>query len=224
MSYNNVLIPTRNNALRHSPRMKLFCSNLCWSASLILVTALLLTATDARAQKGPYDYSNAEHRRSYLGVVDSNHFNKDVENLVGGMTGSLYDDLQYTLRLFPNHHRALNSMARLYRRGDGGTENAPRSLDDFFQAAIRFQPRDPMPHMIYAVHFQKLKDYDKALNYYQNAIKLELYSPSLHYNLGLLYAETEDYEKALYHAKQAYAMGYALPGLRNKLIKAEVWE
>lgn len=201
--------------------------------ALVILTAIaMLTSTEARAGSfagesyGPFDYANPEHRQRYLGVVDGNHFNEDVENLVKGQTGTVFGDIMYTLRIFPNHHRALNAMARLYHRDGGRPKNASTKvpLDVFFQRAFQFSPRDPIPHMIYAIYFQKAKEYDKALLYYQNAMILEPDSAELHYNLGLLYEEIGDYENSLYHAKKSYEMGYPLAGLRNKLIKAEVWE
>jgi len=212
--------------------MKLFFSAKFLPAFTIFAAIATLATTDARADSfagesyGPFDYSNHEHRQRYLGVVDGNHFNEDVENLVRGQTGTVFEDLMYTLRIFPNHHRALNAMARLYRRDGGFPIGADvlLPLDDFFQRAILFSPRDSIPHMVYAIHFHRAKEYDNALMYYQNALKLDPNSVELHYNLGLFYADIEDYEKSLHHAKKAYEMGHPLAGLRNKLIRAEVWE
>jgi len=177
-------------------------------------------------QYGPFDYSNPEHRRNYLAVVDGNHFNKDVQNLVRGQTGTLHHDIKYCLRIFPNHHPALDAMARLYRRDGGIPENAQpkEALDIYFQRAFMFSPMDPVPHMIYAVHFQKTKDHDTALTYYENAMKLGLDNVQLYYNLGLLHADMGNYEESLRMAKIAYEKGHPLPGLRNKLIQAGAWE
>ena len=212
--------------------MKLLFSAKFLPAFTIFAAIATLATADARADSfagesyGPFDYANPDHRRRYLDVVDGNHFNKDVENLVRGQTGTVFGDIMYTLRIFPNHHRALNAMARLYRRDGGPPIDASvrLPLDDFFQRAFLFSPRDPLPHMIYAIHFHKAKEYDNALIYYQNALKLDPDSVELHYNLGLFYAEIEDYEESLHHAKKAYEMGHPLAGLRNKLIRAEVWE
>jgi len=41
----------------------------------------------------------------------------------------------------------------------------------------------------------------------------------LHYALGLSYFESKDYEAAREHARKAYALGYPIPGLRDRLKK-----
>jgi len=231
MSYNpslnrNLQRPTDKKNLG----MNFLLPKVSWPAVTILVAVSVITApVDARAAEsitGPFDYTNAEHRLKHL-RVEKSHFTPDVENLVAGKTGTLYADLAYTLRTFPNHHRALNSMARLYRR-EGGPPRDPAliapPLEDYFTKAFKFSPRDAMPYMIFAVHQHKMKNYDKALENYQNAMKLGLDSAQLHNNMGLLYADRGDYENSLHHAQIAYEMGYPLPGLRDKLIKAGAWE
>jgi hypothetical protein len=46
---------------------------------------------------------------------------------------------------------------------------------------------------------------------------------NFHYNLGLAFLEIGDAERALKHAKRAYALGYRLPGLQNRLEKLGKW-
>ena len=61
---------------------------------------------------GPFDYRDPVSKRDNLPIVESFHFTPDVESLRHGRSGSVLGDLRYTLRAFPNHHRALKSMAR----------------------------------------------------------------------------------------------------------------
>lgn len=70
---------------------------------------------------GPFDYTDPETARpgKYgqsppLHLVEIAHFTPEVEHLVRGKSGAIYGDLDYTLRAFPNHHRALWSMVRYY--------------------------------------------------------------------------------------------------------------
>lgn len=59
---------------------------------------------------GPFDDRTA---RGYnLDVVGSYHFTPPVEALIRGASGTIGGDLDYTLRAFPNHHRALNATNR----------------------------------------------------------------------------------------------------------------
>ena len=58
---------------------------------------------------GPYDYTNPIHFREKLPIVEGAHFDAGVESLRGHLkknAGTLDGDLDYTLRAFPNHHRA----------------------------------------------------------------------------------------------------------------------
>ena len=62
---------------------------------------------------GPYDYRT---QRDKLLIVEQYHFTPSVENLIHGESGSLGNELSYTLNTSPNHHRALVAMMRLAER------------------------------------------------------------------------------------------------------------
>jgi hypothetical protein len=84
----------------------------------------LLGASGAGAQEscgslanavGPWDYRTASQQRREL--VELYHFRLDVETLAPGRSPiSIGADISYTLRAFPNHPRALISMANLGQR------------------------------------------------------------------------------------------------------------
>jgi hypothetical protein len=44
-----------------------------------------------------------------------------------------------------------------------------------------------------------------------------------HYNLGLEYLDQRRLDLANIHAQAAYALGYPLPGLKEKLVRAGQW-
>ena len=67
---------------------------------------------------GPFDYRTAEREAKVL--VEERHFPAVVETLTAGSTGSLAADIDYTLRVFPNHPRALMAMTRLAEREKAG--------------------------------------------------------------------------------------------------------
>lgn len=61
---------------------------------------------------GPFDYRDPAARAESLQVVERYHFTADVEMLRRGKaSANVLDDLNYTLRAFPNHHRALTEPA-----------------------------------------------------------------------------------------------------------------
>lgn len=175
---------------------------------------------------GPYDYTNPTHVREKLPVVESAHFNLDVESLKRGKTAALPGgDLDYVLRAFPNHHRALYSMARYtLQHGDRPIPPGARYTGNcYFERAIRFSPDDPKVRMVYGIFFSFQKDYPQAIEQLQSAISIDVNNAEAHYNLGLMYERTDNIELALKHARRAYDLGFPLNGLKNKLKRRGAW-
>lgn len=172
---------------------------------------------------GPFDYTDAGERSEKLPIVEQFHFNADVENLRRGQSSSIMGDLDYTLRAFPNHHRALNAMAR-YQLANPTAAVAPyRSADCYFNRAIRWRPGDGTVRMIYGTYLLKRGEREAALQRYQEAVQLLPDSAEAHYNMGLLQVELKRFDRALEHAHKAYALGYPLQGLKNRLKRAGAW-
>lgn len=172
---------------------------------------------------GPFDFRKATAAQRDL--VESAHFTTEVELLVRGKTSeNIGHDIDYTLRAFPNNPRALISMSRLSLREKRSTpRGAQYSIDCYLERAMRFQPDDPMPPMVAGVHYAQMKQRDKALGYLQRASLIADGDPNLHYNLALGYLEAGDLDASMRHARIAYAAGYPLPGLRDRLRAAGAW-
>lgn len=180
---------------------------------------------------GPYDYRT---QKKELEIVERFHFDRGVEFPQPGSKRPLGGDLNYTLRASPNHHRALAAMSNLelkihkkegaVSRTSGPMKGAQFTADCYFDRAIRFAPDDGMVRMIYGMYLAKSGNSKAALEQMQQAEKLEQNNANLYYNLGLLYFDMKDYDNALMHAKKAYALGFTLPGLRNKLQSVKRWE
>ncbi|HKY02035.1 MAG TPA: tetratricopeptide repeat protein [Burkholderiales bacterium] len=174
---------------------------------------------------GPLDYrraSDAERR-----LVENQHFTPRVERLLGGQrAGTAGGDIDYTLRVFPNHPRALLAMMRL---GEKENKNKPTNsrytIGCWFDRAVRFQPEDGAVRMLYGTYLARQGNSKEAIEQLQRASELlGDQDGNAHYNLGLAYIEVKDYDKALFHAHKAYGLGFDLPGLRNKLQRAGKWK
>ncbi len=177
-----------------------------------------------KQQIGPFDYTNHEHREKHLHVVEFHHFDKNVENLISGMTGTIGADLQFTLMMFPNHHRALVSMSKLaIRDKTNKPEGARYSVLCYFDRAIRFNPNDATVRYVFSSYLLETNKFDMALEQLDIASKLEPDNPAIQYNLGLLYFQKKDYDKAAHFAKKAYSKNFPLPGLKNKLSSVGKW-
>lgn len=170
---------------------------------------------------GPYDYWTDKDK---LPIVEINHFTPEVEGLVKGKSGYLAGDLDYTLRAFPNHPRALFAMMRLGEREKTERLGAAHySVFCYFDRAIRFRPEDAMARMIYGIYLAKHKKNEAALAQLQVAVQHASDNGNLHYNIGLVFFDLGKFDDALRHAHIAYRLGFELPGLRAKLERAGKW-
>jgi len=168
---------------------------------------------------GPYDYNNGEERSNpqKIPIVEKFHFTSVVESLAHGSTSeSAMGDIDYTLRAIPNHHRALNAMAR-FDIEKGGIPPQWHSAQCWFDRATYFRSEDGDVWLIYANWLARKQKNDDALEAYTRAKQLLPSNAEVDYNLGLLYFKMGDYQKALASAKTAYAGNYPLEGLKRKL-------
>ena len=167
---------------------------------------------------GPFDYTNPEHYLHKLPVVTKAHFTPNVENLIKGESGTIAADLTYTLRAFPNHHRALYSLVRYQLRDKN--RRLMVSPECFLERATEFKADDAIVYMIYGIYLHGLDRLPDAEQKYQKAEELfEQPSAELFYNMGLLYVDMANYEAASRYARRAYDLGYQLPGLRQMLAR-----
>jgi tetratricopeptide (TPR) repeat protein len=176
---------------------------------------------------GPFDYTNPLDVEQKLPIVEQYHFNDKVEALVSGMTSeSLGADLDYTLRAFPNHHRALYAMVRytLKYKGQRVPPGAHFPGECYLLRAERFKPDDASVHVIYGIYLSKIGRNGDALAQYETAAELAPDSAEVQYNLGLMYRKLNRLDEALEHARIAYRLGYPLQGLKNQLKEDGVWK
>ncbi len=183
---------------------------------------------DLNVSYGPYDYTNPYHKEKFLPIVESAHFTKNIENLnptrTDGRRLHLGGEIAYTLRAFPNHHRALLALSKLAIRDKKHTFKGSRySVLCYFDRAVRFKPNDPIVYTLFANHLQKLGKIKLAQQKLGVAEKLDPENANIKYNLGLLYFKTKKYDIAMSYAKEAYGLGFPLPGLRNKLKRVGKW-
>lgn len=200
-------------------------------AGLLLLSAPAWAATAVdlgcppvgRLEFGPYDYRAAPPE--YLKRVENFHFNADVETLRKGQSSvNIGEDLEFVLRYFPNHSRALSSLVQLAKREN---TNKPRgshdTVDCWFERASAFVPDDGAVHLLYAIWLVQRGDKPGATRELASAASSGRGDANFVYNLGLVYLDVGDFDSSLAAAHRAYAMGYPLPGLRDRLKRAGKW-
>ncbi len=196
------------------------CASLIWSVSL---QAQEVPGCGALQNPyGPFDYRDPVSKRDNLPIVETFHFTQGVESLREGASGTVLGDLRYTLRAFPNHHRALRSIARYALEGGHFAYNDTiPSADCYFERAIAFRPDDEAVHVIYANYLFRRGELAQAREQYEEALRLAPGSVEINYVAGLFFVAAGDLVRARELAKIAYDGGYPLPGLKNKIAAAE---
>ncbi|MCX9156854.1 hypothetical protein OPU71_12035 [Niveibacterium sp. 24ML] len=211
-----------------------------WAAVFALFGAVVLPA---RAQEerflcgglsnnfGPFDYrvENAGSRTALglpIRMVEGAHFTPEVETLKRGKTGvNPGADIDYTLRAFPNHHRALLAMMNLsFKEKTSKPRGSRYTIDCWFERGARFRPDDAVVKMLWGIYTLKVGRRDEAIKLLQEAEKAATEDPNLYYNLGLAFFDLKRYDDSLKYAHMAYALNYPLPGLREKLKRAGIWK
>lgn len=207
---------------------------------LTTVALILLTVSYARAQLveacgpmsnnfGPFDYTNMEHRtvnKGYnLSIVESAHFTTEIEAGIRGRTTYIAaTDISYTLRAWPNHHRALLSISRLALRDK--TERPKGSqytIDCWFDRARRNAPHDGMVPAIFSTYLAKRGRKAEAMEQAALAYELTPDSKNVNYNVAVAYLELKEYSKAKEHAIRAEELGHPSKAVQKQLQKLGKW-
>lgn len=196
-------------------------------------------------QYGPFDYYDLKNQpRNALPMVERAHFGpKTLNEARVGDWCFYWGDLDYTLRAFPNHPRALVAMADFLttheRPCDRHHKANPNPIDlayeiehgswkdldpgYYFRTAIKFRPQYAATRILYGQYLQRVGRLDDALKVFAGAEKVEPNSADAQYYLGLAYFEKGDKEKARAHAERAYALGQKQLQLKEKLVAAGLW-
>lgn len=174
---------------------------------------------------GPFDVRKRPEMPDKIAIVEHAHFTPDVENGIKGSSSTLGGDLDYTLRAIPNHHRALATVAAVALRDHAVQIVGMRyPVECWFNRAVRFAADDPAVYATYGSYLFSLGQISRAGDMFKQGLAYEPDNITLNYNLGLVYFKQQNYDKAKVYAKKAYAAGYPLPGLKNKLIEVHQWD
>jgi tetratricopeptide (TPR) repeat protein len=173
---------------------------------------------------GPYDYRT--DKGSTLSLVEGAHFTPSVEMLLKGNAGYIGGDLDYTLRAFPNHHRALMSVVRYGEKIKSTTPPHMRySIPCYFDRAIRFRPDDAIVRMLFSIYLAKNDRTPEAIQQLDIAAEGAdgKENAFTHFNLGLNYFDLKEYKKSEIQAHKAYALGFPQEVLKEKLKGVGKW-
>lgn len=194
-------------------------------AALTMTTAALSQMEQCgslASSYGPFDYRTDQDK---LPIVNGAHFPPIVEALIRGNTGPLGADLAYTLRTFPNHHRALVAVMRYGQKTKSPQpRDLPRPVECYFDRALRFRADDSIVRMIYAQFLFANARKAEAEQQLEAAAHHAAGNGFTHNNVGLIYFDMKEYQKALAHARKATELGFDPAALREQLRSVGKWE
>jgi len=185
---------------------------------------------------GPFDYSKRSSLPRYnLFIVEVAHFTPKVERLLEGESSSIEGDLNYTLRAWPNHHKALLSFTRFQLsinnnliKDNPKTKRKENSLttppECYFQRAIKFSPNDATVYSLYAYYLKKIGHLKKSSLLYEKALSLQEHNIKIKYSYALLLIKLKKFKEANTLAKEIYSNKKAPKGLMKILKKNKHWE
>ncbi len=214
--------------------------------SILRGVPLVLVAATASAQVvpgcgnlanpfGPWDYrpdkyvyeSTYGSYKALLHIVESAHFTSEADILAShnmGTSAKPIVDLSYTLRVFPNHHRAL---VKLLEQSDRQKTDQPKhsiyTVDCWFRRAVAWKPDDNIVRMIYSTYLEKTNRRSEAIAQLEAAARQAGDNVFTHHNLGLVYFDMKMYDKALFHANKTYSLGMTIPTLKEQLKSVNKW-
>jgi tetratricopeptide (TPR) repeat protein len=171
------------------------------------------------------DYYASKISREGLTLIQSvelYHLGPAEQNLHAKRYRAAAGEIDFMLRAFPNHPKALQLMVNLCAQWKSPV--CAVQLGEKFEKAIAVNPNAPTTYVVLGNLHQSIGQFANAIESYKRALQLDADSVNAEYNLGLAYLETKQFDLANEHAQRAYELGAPLPGLRDKLMKAGKWK
>lgn len=140
----------------------------------------------------------------------------------GNLKWNVMNNLHFVLQKIPNDHRALSILVQWDKAGGRDSDYASPAC--YLTWAQQFTPDDAAVWVFGGYYFYQKKDVERAKTWWEQALALEPGNADVHYNLGLLMFEQGLYAGSRTHAQAAYAAGFPLPGLREKLQGVGEWQ
>jgi tetratricopeptide (TPR) repeat protein len=133
------------------------------------------------------------------------------------------DNLDFVLSKVPNNEQALRLLIEWDLLGGRHHQADYKAPACYLIWAAQFAPDDPVVWNYGGYYFHRKGDEARAMRWWQQALVVDPSNAEVHNTLGLIAFKNGDYSEARSHAWAAYAAGYPLPTLRDKLKAAGQW-
>ena len=199
--------------------------NKCFLAVVVLFAVQAVVGVSAADEdwdwRSGHDYydTSLETQGELLHNVEKFHLKQGDEKIRENRYGPALADFDFILRYFPNHPQALMRTSEICIKIDKISLGK-----EYFDKAVAIAPRRAPTYVLYGIYLHKIGEFGKAVEKYSKALEILPDSAEIHYNMGLAYLEANKLELAKEQADKAYALGFPLPGLKNKLVRKGAWE
>jgi tetratricopeptide (TPR) repeat protein len=134
------------------------------------------------------------------------------------------NNLDFVLSKVPNNEQALRLLVEWDLMGGRHYENVYAAPSCYLIWAAQFAPDDVVVWNYGGYYFHRKGDTRRASLWWGEALTVDPSNAEVHNSLGLIAFENGDYATARSHAWAAYAAGFPLPTLRDKLKAAGEWK
>jgi len=133
------------------------------------------------------------------------------------------NNLDFVLSKVPNNEQALRLLIEWDLLGGRHNQADYKAPACYLIWAAQFAPDDALVWNYGGYYFHRKGDDARAMQWWRQALVVDPSNPEVHNTLGLIAFENGDYAEARKHAWAAYAAGYPLPTLRDKLKSVGQW-
>ena len=148
---------------------------------------------------GPWDWRTRESTGRLSWDHNDNmvhHYYPAVMRMrAGEYTQPVLHDLDFLLRVWPNHLEGLKALMQ-YEDG-GGRVHQYRTVPCYFDRARRFAPDDSGVALLEGYYFSRKKNRTRARESYEDALRIDPESADVNYNAGLFFASVGEYRARL---------------------------
>lgn len=179
--------------------------------------------------RGKIDYRqghmNSVNQRDFLSM-ERRHLRPARARVSSGknLDWDVMNNLHFILSKVPNHEQALQVLIDWDLMGGRHHSQQFAAPACYIVWAAQFAPDDVVVWNYGGFYFQRKGDTRRAMKWWQQALLVDPANPDVNYTLGLIAFDNGEYHQARSHAQAAYAGGYPLPALRNKLKSAGQWQ
>ena len=178
--------------------------------AMMVLSPAVVWAIDQQIDHGPsrtdnWDYWDSDpEAQALLKNVEYNHMGKHV--LGAYQVGRYYDaidNLQYTLRRFPNHPQALMLLGLLAKT----TKNFALPVE-YFLKALTLYPQYAITHAQFGQYLVDIGQVGRGMERLNDALKIDPNLPQAYAGLAVAHQKMGQRDQALAFAQRAKELGY----------------